>query len=236
MTPRILEIRENVLKKNDGLAAELRARFRAAGVFVVNVVSGPGSGKTQLLERTLTAFTVMGLRPAALVGDPETDNDARRLARSGVPVRQIRTHGICHLDAGMVGSHVADWDLTGFDFLFIENVGNLVCTTSYDLGEDLRIILLAVTEGEDKPLKYPGLFNSADAAVVSKCDLAAVCEFDGAAARTNLHAVRPGLPILEVSGKTGTGIDDWVKFLVGRRRSAFESDRGEPCVSRSATW
>jgi hydrogenase nickel incorporation protein HypB len=225
MTPRILEVRKDVLKKNDEFAADLRARFRSAGVFVANLVSGPGAGKTLLLERTLAALAGTGFRPAAVVGDPETDNDARRLARSGVPVRQIRTHGVCHLDAAMVGDHLAGWDLAGFDFLFVENVGNLVCTTSYDLGEALRVVLLAVTEGEDKPLKYPGLFNSADAAVVSKCDLAVACEFDRAAAWANLHAVRPGLPILEVSGKTGTGMDEWLAFLIERRRAFLEPER-----------
>jgi hydrogenase nickel incorporation protein HypB len=226
MTPRILEVRKGVQKKNDELAAGLRARFRAAGVFAVNLVSGPGAGKTRLLERTLAALAGAGARPAALVGDPETDNDARRLARSGVPVRQIRTHGVCHLEAAMVGDHLAEWDLAAFDYLFIENVGNLVCTTSYDLGEALRVVFLAVTEGEDKPLKYPGLFNSADAAVVSKSDLAAACEFDRDAARANLHAVRPGLPILETSGKTGEGMAEWLGFLRDRRRAFVEPGKG----------
>lgn len=225
MTPRILEVRKGVLKKNDELAAGLRARFRTADVFVVNLVSGPGAGKTRLLERTLTALAARGVRTAALVGDPATDNDARRLARSGVPARQICTHGICHLEAAMVGDHLGDWDLAALDILFIENVGNLVCTTSYDLGEALRVVFLAVTEGEDKPLKYPALFNSADAAVVSKCDLAAACEFDRDAARTNLHAVRPGLPILETSGKTGAGLPEWLAFLTERRRAFRESQQ-----------
>ena len=220
MTPRILEVRKGVLKKNDELAAGLRERFRGAGVFVANLVSGPGAGKTCLLERTLAAFAARGVRTAALVGDPETDNDARRLARSGVPTRQICTHGICHLEAAMVGNHLAEWDLGALDFLFIENVGNLVCTTSYDLGESLRVVFLAVTEGEDKPLKYPGLFNSADAAVISKCDLAAACEFDRVAAHTNLHSIRPGLPIIETSGKSGAGLDEWLAFL-SERRQAF---------------
>jgi hydrogenase nickel incorporation protein HypB len=225
MTPRILEVRKGVLKKNDELAAGLRERFRAAGVFVVNLVSGPGAGKTLLLERTLAALAKNGFRPAALVGDPATDNDARRLARSGAPTRQICTHGVCHLEAAMVGAHLAEWELAGLDFLFIENVGNLVCTTSYDLGEALRVVFLAVTEGEDKPLKYPGLFNSADAAVISKCDLAVACEFDRDAARANLHAVRPGLSILETSGKSGAGIPEWLAFLMERRRAFLETQR-----------
>jgi hydrogenase nickel incorporation protein HypB len=225
MTPRILEVRKGVLKKNDELAAGLRARFRAAGAFVANLVSGPGAGKTLLLERTLAALAEKGFRTAALVGDPATDNDARRLARCGAPARQICTHGICHLEAAMVGAHLAEWDLGALDFLFIENVGNLVCTTSYDLGEALRVVFLAVTEGEDKPLKYPALFNSADAAVISKTDLASACEFDRAAARANLHAVRPGMPILETSGKTHAGLNEWLAFLTERRQAFLESQR-----------
>ena len=219
--PRIIEVRRGVLKKNDELAAALRSRFRAAGVFVVNVASGPGAGKTALLEQALVELADCGLRPAALVGDPETDNDARRLARSGVPVRQVRTRGVCHLDAEMVAAHLADWNLVNLDVLMIENVGNLVCTAGYDLGETLRVVLLSVTEGEDKPLKYPSLFNSADAAVLSKVDLAAACGFDPVAARANLLAVRPGLPILETSARTGAGVADWVGFLRDRRAAVL---------------
>ncbi len=154
------------------------------------------------------------------MGDLETDNDANRLARSGVPVRQIQTHGICHLEADMVGRHLEGWDLGGHDFLFIENVGNLVCTSSYDLGEACRVALLSVTEGEDKPLKYPGLYHSADVAVITKIDLAEACEFDRAAAHANLLDVRPGLAILETSAKTGAGLDDWLGFLNDRREAA----------------
>ncbi|QJW94968.1 hydrogenase nickel incorporation protein HypB [Frigoriglobus tundricola] len=219
-TPRILEVRKGLLKKNDELAAGLRARFAAAGTFVVNLVSSPGTGKTLFLERTLAALRARGCAPAALVGDLETDNDAVRLARSGAPVRQINTHGICHLEADMVGAHLAGWDLAEFDFLFVENVGNLVCTSSYDLGERLRVVLLSVTEGEDKPLKYPTLFNTGDVAVITKWDLAAACEFDRAAAWRNVHAVRPGLPILEVSAKTGYGMDAWLALLEARRGAA----------------
>jgi hydrogenase nickel incorporation protein HypB len=217
MTPRIVEVRKGLLKKNDEIAAGLRAGFAAAGTCVVNLVSSPGTGKTLLLERTLAALRERGHRPAALVGDLETDNDAVRLARSGVPVRQINTHGICHLEADMVGRHLDGWELAGFDFLFIENVGNLVCTAGYDLGEGLRAVLLSVTEGEDKPLKYPTLFHTADVAVITKCDLAEACEFDRAAAERNLLAVRPGLPILAVSAKTGAGMGEWLAFLESRR-------------------
>ena len=218
MTPRVVEVRQGLFKKNDELAAVLRSRFAAAGTFVVNLVSSPGAGKTLLLERTLTALRESGHRAAALVGDLETDNDAQRLARSGVPVRQINTHGICHLEADMVGRHLDGWELDGFDYLFVENVGNLVCTAGYDLGESLRVVLLSATEGEDKPLKYPTLFNTADAAVVSKWDLTGPCEFDRTAAERNILAVRPGLPILPVSAKTGHGLADWLAFLESRRR------------------
>jgi hydrogenase nickel incorporation protein HypB len=217
-TPRILEVRQGLLKKNDLLAAELRGRFAAAGTYVVNLVSSPGTGKTLFLERTLTRLAQEGRRPAALVGDLETNNDAQRLARSGVPVRQINTHGICHLEADMVAQHLDGWDLAEFEFLFIENVGNLVCTSSYDLGEQMRVALLSVTEGEDKPLKYPKLFNTADVAIITKADLAQACEFDEAAARANIHAVRPGLPILCVSAKTGAGMAEWLEVLLTCRR------------------
>jgi len=168
MNTRVLEIRKGVLNKNDELARGLRDRFVEAGVLTVNLVSSPGTGKTAFLERTLTALRESGARVAALVGDLETDNDARRLAASGAPVRQINTHRCCHLEAAMIAEHLEGWDLSSLDFLFIENVGNLVCPASYDLGEKLRIALLSVAEGEDKPLKYPGMFNSADIAVISR--------------------------------------------------------------------
>ncbi|CAN5142786.1 hydrogenase nickel incorporation protein HypB [soil metagenome] len=217
MTPRILEVRKGLLKKNDEIAAGLRANFAAASTFVVNLVSSPGTGKTLFLERTLAAFRERGHRPAALVGDLETDNDAVRLARSGAPVRQINTHGICHLEADMVGRHLDGWTLADHDYLFVENVGNLVCTASYDLGESLRVVLLSVTEGEDKPLKYPALFSSADLAIITKWDLASACEFDHDTALRNIHAIRPGLPILTVSAKTGHGMSEWFALLESRR-------------------
>ena len=217
MSTRIVEVRKGILKKNDELAAELRGRFGAAGVFTVNLVSSPGSGKTAFLERTLSALRERGLRTAALVGDLETDNDAQRLARSGVPVRQINTHGRCHLEAEMIGTHLEGWTLDGLDYLFIENVGNLVCPASYDLGEQLRVVLMSVTEGEDKPRKYPGIFNSADLAVITKYDLAGPCDFDLAAATASIHAVRPSVAILTTSAKTGEGMDAWLDALADLR-------------------
>jgi hydrogenase nickel incorporation protein HypB len=216
MTTRIVELRQGILKKNDELARALRGRFEAGGVLVLNLVSSPGTGKTMFLERTLRTLRERGSRVAALVGDLETDNDARRLAASGAPVRQINTHGICHLEAEMVGRHLEDWpgvEMAGLDYLFIENVGNLVCPSSYDLGERIRVALLSVTEGEDKPLKYPTLFNSADAAVITKMDIAEAVGFDRDAALRNIQAIRPDIRIFETSAKTGTGMDAWLTYL-----------------------
>jgi hydrogenase nickel incorporation protein HypB len=216
MTTRIVELRRGILNKNDELAAGLRDRFTTAGVLVLNLVSSPGTGKTSFLERTLRELGARGVRAAALVGDLETDNDARRLASSGAPVRQINTHGICHLDAEMLGRHLETWEgvsLEGLNYLFIENVGNLVCPSSYDLGERIRVVLLSVTEGEDKPLKYPGLFNSADAAVITKIDLAVPCSFDRELALKNINEIRPGIRIFETSAKTGAGMDEWLAYL-----------------------
>jgi hydrogenase nickel incorporation protein HypB len=224
---RIVEVRAGILKKNDELARALRARFEQAGVYVVNLVSSPGTGKTQFLERTLTDLVAAGVRAAALVGDLETDNDAKRLARSGAPARQINTHGRCHLEAEMIGDFLGEWDLASLDFLFIENVGNLVCPASYDLGEALRVALLSVTEGEDKPLKYPTMFNSADVALITKMDLAEACEFDRAAAHAAINEVRPGMTILEVSSKRGNGMAEWMSLLQSRR-AAWQSTRQVP--------
>lgn len=218
--PRLVEVRQNVLKQNDLQARSLRARFEAAGVFVLSLVSSPGAGKTTLLERTLTRLRSNGVRVAALVGDLATENDAARLARSEAPVRQIITGTVCHLDADMVERSLAGWNLNEIDCLFIENVGNLVCPSSYDLGESLRVVLMSVTEGEDKPLKYPTIFNSADVAVITKMDLAEAVEFNLAEARHNIQSVRPGMGIIELSAKTGAGIDDFLELLQGRSSSA----------------
>jgi hydrogenase nickel incorporation protein HypB len=213
LTTRIVELRKNVLNKNDALARDLRGRFRAAGVTVFNWVSSPGTGKTELLKRTMMSLREQGARVAALVGDLETDNDARRLAESGAPVRQIETHTLCHLEADMIDRHLEGWDLAALDFLFIENIGNLVCPAGWDLGEHVRIVLLSATEGEDKPLKYPKLFHSADAAVITKIDLAEACEFDRALAETNIHSLRPGIPIFATSAKRGIGLDEFCQYL-----------------------
>jgi hydrogenase nickel incorporation protein HypB len=215
--PRLVEVRRNVLKQNDVIARSLREQFREAGVFVVSLVSSPGSGKTTFLERTLTLLQPE-YRVAALVGDLATENDAVRLARSKAPVKQITTGTLCHLEAAMVQNALTDWDMHQLDFLFIENVGNLVCPSSYDLGESLRLVLMSVTEGEDKPLKYPTIFNSADVAVITKNELAAAVEFDWETARQSIESVRPGMKIFRLSAKTGEGMPEYLDFLAGQLR------------------
>ncbi len=216
MTARIVELRQGILEKNDLLAAGLRERFRASDVRVSNWVSSPGTGKTALLEALLVRATEAGWSVAALVGDCATDNDARRLARSGAPVRQIVTEGLCHLEADLVAGHLDGWDLDALDALIIENVGNLVCPSAYDLGEDTRVALLSVTEGEDKPVKYPQLFHSADIVVITKTDIAAAVEWDRAAAHAAVKAVNPDAPIVETSARTGSGLDELMALLMTR--------------------
>lgn len=212
MIPRIVEVRQNVLRKNDELARSLRTRFDRAGVLVVSLVSSPGSGKTELLQRTLSEMRTTK-RVAALVGDLATDRDAQRLARSGAPVRQITTGTVCHLDAQMVAHALDGWELDKLDVLFIENVGNLVCPASYDLGEHVRVVLMSVTEGEDKPLKYPTIFNSADVAVITKTDLAEAVNFDTKEAIASIRSVRPELPVIETSSRRPLGLSDWFRWL-----------------------
>ena len=219
--PRLVEVRKNILRQNDVAARELRDEFRRSNVFVVSLVSSPGSGKTALLEKVLTLLRP-SYRVAALVGDLATENDAQRLARSRAPVKQITTGTLCHLEAGMVRDALQTWNLTQLDFLFIENVGNLVCPSSYDLGENLRLVLTSVTEGEDKPLKYPTIFNSADVAVLTKMDLADAVEFDEPTVLANIQAVRPGMQVLRVSAKTGLGIKEFIDFLGLRRAGPQE--------------
>jgi hydrogenase nickel incorporation protein HypB len=212
MKTRLVQVRTQILKQNDVLARALRDRFRDAGCLVVSLVSSPGSGKTEFLQQTL-ARLVGRLRVAALVGDLATDNDADRLARSGAPVRQIVTGTVCHLEADMVERALGDWSPADLDILFVENVGNLVCPATFDLGEDLRLVLVSTTEGEDKPRKYPTIFNTADLAVISKIDLAEVLEFDRAAMRMSIEDVRPGMAVIEVSAKRGDGMDAWIAML-----------------------
>lgn len=216
---RLVEVRQQILKHNDTVARALRERFAQAGVFVVSLVSSPGSGKTAFLEATLHALRGKS-RVAALVGDLATDNDAVRLARAQAPVRQITTGTVCHLEAQMVEQAIGDWRLEELDYLFVENVGNLVCPATFDLGENLRLVLFSVTEGEDKPLKYPTIFNTADVAVITKIDLAGAAEFDRAAAYENIRRVRPGMPVIEVSARSGQGMEPWLQLLQERSQPA----------------
>jgi len=207
-------LERKVLNENDRIAATLRERFQNHGVFCLNLISSPGSGKTSLLERTLEGFGPER-RIAVLTGDIQTDNDARRLAHFGFPVRQITTGGACHLDARMVERALEGWPVENLEILFLENVGNLVCPTSYDLGEEARAVLLSVTEGEDKPLKYPATFHHADLMVLNKIDLLPYVPFQADVAKENARRVQPGIEILDVSCTTGEGLDRWRAWLDG---------------------
>ena len=209
-TPRILEVRTQILKKNDELARSLRDRFQAAGCFVVSLVSSPGTGKTEFLTQLMKRMNAGGdLKIAALVGDLRTDNDAKRLEASGVPVRQIETGTMCHLEADMVERALdeAGWSIEDLDVLLVENVGNLVCPSGFDLGEALRLVMVSTTAGEDKPLKYPTIFNTVDVAVITKMDLAAAMDFGRDAMHNAILDMRSGMEIVEVSAKSGEGMD-----------------------------
>jgi hydrogenase nickel incorporation protein HypB len=212
---RTIAINQGVLSKNDLLAQHNRALFKDKRLLVLNVVSSPGSGKTALIERTLTDLKGR-LRGGVVVGDLATDNDAKRIARSGAPAIQITTGDTCHLDAEMVAEATGKLDLDALDLLIIENVGNLVCPSSYDLGEDLRVVVLSVTEGEDKPLKYPTMFKTADVVIVNKADIAEVVGFDRATALDNIRRIVPQAVVFEVSARTGLGMEEWYRFLEQR--------------------
>ncbi len=224
-------IREGVLAKNDLLADGLRGWFTVNDVNVSNWVSSPGSGKTALLESLLGAAIDRGLSPAALVGDCATDNDAKRLARSGAKVRQIITDGMCHLESDMISAHLDGWEMAELDLLVIENVGNLVCPTGYDLGEDTRVALLSVTEGEDKPLKYPQLFNSADVVVVTKTDIADAVEWNREEALSAIRRIAPEATIVETSARTGAGVHALLDILL----DSGDSDRQPSVQLQEAT-
>ncbi len=212
-------VEEKVLNENQRLSLELRQRFHDHDVFCLNLISSPGSGKTSLLERTLEAMP-RDTKVAVLTGDIQTENDARRLARAGFPVKQITTGGTCHLDAKMITRALSDWNLDDIDILFIENVGNLVCPSSYDLGEHAKVVLLSVTEGEDKPLKYPGIFLKSELCVINKMDLLPFVPFDLSAARENARKVNPEIGLVEVSCTSRQGLGDWFCWIDRRRRKA----------------
>ncbi len=216
-----LPLEKKVLSENDRVAAELRERFRQNNVLVVNLISSPGSGKTTLLEKTLEAFP-RSERVAVLTGDIQTENDANRLKRFGFPTKQITTGGTCHLDARMIDKHVADWRLDNVDILFIENVGNLVCPSSYDLGEAAKIVLLSVTEGEDKPLKYPSIFFKSELVIITKADLLPYVPFDIVKAEENARKVHPGVEIVRVSCTAGDGLSEWLQWLERKKRAVRE--------------
>jgi hydrogenase nickel incorporation protein HypB len=212
-TRRTVEVRQAILDKNDRLAERNRGFFRARGLLVLNFLSSPGSGKTSFIRESVRKLGP-DLKTGVIVGDLATDNDAQRLRESGAPVVQITTGTVCHLEAEMVGRALKALDLTDLNLLIIENVGNLVCPASYDLGEDLRIVLLSVTEGEDKPLKYPPMFQSADVVLISKIDLAQACDYNRDVALANIRRVAPKARVFETSAKTGQGLDAWREFLL----------------------
>lgn len=205
-------LEKKVLSENDRIAAALRQSFRDHNILCLNFISSPGAGKTALLERTLEPLP-RETRVAALTGDIQTDNDARRLARFGFPVQQISSGGACHLDARMVERALQAWNLNDIDLLLIENVGNLVCPTSYDLGEAAKIVVLSAAEGDDKPLKYPATFLKASLLILNKIDLLPYVPFDIGKARENALRVHPGLEIFEVSCTTGEGFGGWRDWL-----------------------
>lgn len=208
----VVPVEKKVLNENARLAAGLREKFAASGTVVVNLISSPGSGKTRLLEKTLESLPD-GITAAVLTGDIQTEKDAERLARFGYPVRQITTGGTCHLDASMIIRHLEGWDLDDIDILFIENVGNLVCPSSYDLGEEAKIVLLSVTEGEEKPLKYPSIFFKSKLVVITKTDLLPYVPFDLEQARKNVRTVNTAAELIEVSSQTDDGLAEWMKWL-----------------------
>ena len=213
-------LERKVLSENDRIAAELRRSFAEQGVLCLNLISSPGAGKTTLLERTLESFPA-GERVAVLTGDIQTENDAARLRRFGFPVRQITTGGTCHLDARMVQRALGEWQPGRFDLLLIENVGNLVCPASYDLGEAAKVVLLSVTEGEDKPLKYPAIFLKSQLLVLSKIDLLPYVPFDIGAAEENARRIHPGMEVVRLSCLRGEGLAGWQKWIEQKRREAW---------------
>ena len=207
-----IKLEKKILSRNDILAEELRERFRKHGVSVLNMVSSPGSGKTSLLEKTLGSLSEE-LRIGVIEGDIQTDKDAERIARTGVPVHQIQTGGACHLEAAMVAGALGHFDLEALDLIIIENVGNLVCPSAFDLGEGARVVLISVTEGDDKPLKYPAMFHSAHVMVINKVDLLPYTDFSVDSVVDHARSLNPGVEILQTSCRTGEGLDDWAAYV-----------------------
>ena len=211
-TSKTIRIEEDLLAKNNHLAAHNREHFAAHGVFALNLVSSPGSGKTTLLEKTISLLKDE-ISFAVLEGDQQTSNDADRIAATGAPVHQINTGAGCHLDAHMVGHGIEHFDLDATDILMIENVGNLVCPAAFDLGEAHKVAVLSVTEGEDKPLKYPQMFQAADLMLINKTDLLPYLDFDLEACKAAARKVNPQIGIIELSCRSGEGLDSWFGWL-----------------------
>ncbi|MFF7442872.1 hydrogenase nickel incorporation protein HypB [Streptomyces sp. NPDC008122] len=227
---RAIDLQRAVLAKNDAAAHILRTELSARGTTVINLLSSPGSGKTALLERELRLAGERGVSAAALTADLATENDARRLARSGVPVKQVLTDGLCHLEADMLARHLHDWLPEATRLLFVENVGNLVCPAGYDLGESLRVVLASVTEGEDKPLKYPTAFGLAQLVIVTKTDMAEAAEFDETAFRAHVQQVNPGVEVVLSSVRDGRGVG----ALLDRALATAEGNRVHtPAMARA---
>jgi hydrogenase nickel incorporation protein HypB len=214
-----VNLKSKVLNENQIIAESLRERYREHGILCLNLISAPGSGKTALLERTLASLDP-ATRVCVLTGDIQTDNDARRLAQYGFPVQQITTGGTCHLDGRMIEKHLAAWNLEDIDLLFVENVGNLVCPSSYDLGEASKVVLLSVTEGEDKPLKYPSIFFKSDLFILTKIDLLPYVPFNAEIAEANARLVHPGIEIVRASSTVEGGLDAWLAWLQQRMAKA----------------
>lgn len=211
---RLIEVETSILAKNDAHAAANRARLAERGALALNLVSSPGSGKTTLLCRTIEA---LGSRPLAVIeGDQQTSNDADRIRATGAPAVQINTGKGCHLDAYMVGHALDHFDLRPSTTVFIENVGNLVCPAAFDLGEDAKVAILSVTEGEDKPLKYPDIFSAAKLALLNKVDLAPYCGVDLGLYETNLRRINPRIEVIHTSARTGEGVDRWLDWINAR--------------------
>lgn len=215
MTERV-EVRQSVLKENDRIAGELRAALAERQVLCLNLISSPGAGKTTILEGTLEALRATPIRAAVLTGDIQTERDAERLARYGFPAVQITTGGTCHLDASMVRRSLGGVAVPDLDVLFIENVGNLVCPASYDLGEDAKVVVLSVAEGDDKPLKYPGIFRRARLMLLHKVDLLPYTRFDRGAAVADARRVNPDIEVIETSSVAEPGLGAWLRWIQDR--------------------
>ena len=219
---KIISVETDILARNNLLAMANRDIFAEKGIFVLNLVSSPGSGKTTILEKTLRDLSATK-RCATIEGDQQTDNDAVRIAATGVPVKQINTGEACHLDARMIGNAVKEFDIDNLDILFIENVGNLVCPASFDLGENHKVVVLSVTEGEDKPFKYPQMFRASDVMLINKIDLLSHVDFDLAKCKKMALWVNPNITFFEVSAKTGEGLNEWYAWLAAgvRKHAAY---------------